>query len=287
MYTCIYVHTALTHVITQAGHSAVKHVHTHKLTHTPAHRDALTGVCQHTVHIDNHMLARTQRRAVHTQWAGHEPTHTFIYTYSGSASWALLAALAWAALTEKVWWRSWTLHTHLCVSPTSHAHLPTRSPISRSRAGMHSALGFREHTFLERFLRGDFTQLPIICWGCLSGGLGYKGTEAIDPIKGIPWEQSKKGSTRQIQTATGCWGFPSSGSFFSLCLSLSVFYFMFTFLKRWSRKEREGRETDRKRGREREWVRRGERGRRMYNLHQINVQIPPTPLNLQARSFHS
>lgn len=237
------------------------------------------------------MLAPTQRRAVHTQWAGHKPTHTFIYTYYGS----LHPGLYWLHLHEQLLQKKSgeEAEPFIAISvflPPPVLICPQCHPSQEAGLEMHSALWFREHTFLERFLRGDFTQLPIICWSCLSGGLGYKGTEAIDPIKGIPWEQSKKGSTRQIQTATGCWGFPSSGSFFSLCLSLSVFYFMFTFLKRWSRKEREGRETDRKRGREREreseWEGGREGGGCIIYIRLMFKSLPPPSICRQDRFAH-
>lgn len=93
------------------------------------------SVPAHCAHWQAHACTYPEEGCTHTVSRTQAYTHIYLYVLWLSASWALLAALARAALIEKVWWRSWTLHSHLCVSPTSHSHLPTMSPIPRSRAG--------------------------------------------------------------------------------------------------------------------------------------------------------
>lgn len=114
--------------------------------------------------------------------------------------------------------------------------------------------------------------------------LVIKELKQLIPLKVFLGSKARKavpGKSKQLLAA----GASLFGELF-LSLPLSVFLLYVHFLEE-MKQEGEGGERNRQKERERERVRRGERGRRVYNLHQINVQIPPTPLNLQARLFHS
>lgn len=109
---------------------------------------------------DSHTRTQSRTQAypcacIHT----HVFTHRMAFSIPGATGCICMSSSYKKSLVKRA-----EPFTHISVFlPPPIPICPQRHPSQEAGLETHNALQFREHTFFERFLSGDFTQLPIIC----------------------------------------------------------------------------------------------------------------------------